>query len=48
MHRDIKPGNILVSKDYCFKLGDFGTSKILKQNEMLHSFIGSLSYMSPE
>ena len=49
IHRDIKPGNILVSSNGAVKLADFGVSSDLnndkKQNE---TFIGTLLYMSPE
>ncbi|ELP89641.1 mitogen-activated protein kinase, putative [Entamoeba invadens IP1] len=29
VHRDFKPGNILVTKDYVVKIGDFGMSRYL-------------------
>ena len=52
VHRDIKPENIFVSKDfynyYCFKLGDFGISKLYGQNQMMNSIVGTPIYMAPE
>ena len=49
IHRDIKPGNILVNTHGEIKLCDFGTSRILDapgQNGV--TFIGTMNYMSPE
>jgi serine/threonine protein kinase len=33
MHRDIKPDNILITKDGIFKIADFGLSKALREGE---------------
>jgi serine/threonine protein kinase len=55
VHLDIKPGNILLDKDYTPKLADFGLAKILKgTNENVNialastSTPGSFGYMAPE
>ncbi len=49
-HRDIKPRNILLTRDRRVKLTDFGiaTSKGDKQITKTGSALGSLLYMSPE
>jgi serine/threonine protein kinase len=49
IHRDIKPGNILLSQTGETKLGDFGASfqqKLLDTTQI--SVVGSPAYMSPE
>jgi serine/threonine protein kinase len=49
IHRDIKPGNIMVSSDGAVKIVDFGIAHIAGKNETRPGqVIGSVSYMSPE
>ena len=51
IHRDIKPGNILIGKDGAVKITDFGIAKIMKQDQRLTStgmMIGTPAYTSPE
>lgn len=49
LHRDIKPGNILLNSSGCVKLSDFGISKTLDNTtNMCDTFVGTATYMSPE
>ena len=48
IHRDIKPGNIFVSKTGDFKLGDFGVARIVDGRNEFMSRKGTYIYMAPE
>jgi len=51
LHRDIKPGNILLARDGRVKVADFGIGKLLSGTGDLTrtgQMIGSPAYMSPE
>ncbi|MCB1057202.1 MAG: protein kinase [Acidobacteria bacterium] len=51
VHRDIKPGNLLLDADGRVKISDFGIAKVLGQNTELTTtgmVIGSPHYLSPE
>jgi len=50
VHRDIKPRNILLTRDQVVKLTDFGIAKAAgeKQITKTGAAVGSLHYMSPE
>ncbi|MBF0520563.1 MAG: protein kinase [Nitrospirae bacterium] len=49
IHRDIKPGNIMLTMDMEVKLGDFSVAQIVKGDEtQVAGFLGSPLYMSPE
>jgi serine/threonine protein kinase len=50
LHRDIKPANVLVDRDDCVWIGDFGLAKQDSQPGMTKTgdLLGTLSYMAPE
>ena len=57
LHRDVKPGNILVAKNGYAKLADFGLAKVTESRSGANTsadptrpgmVIGTIAYMSPE
>ncbi|XP_048615555.1 G-type lectin S-receptor-like serine/threonine-protein kinase At1g34300, partial [Brassica napus] len=51
MHFDIKPQNILMDKDLCPKIADFGLAKLCKNKESIISMLdarGTAGYTAPE
>jgi serine/threonine-protein kinase len=48
LHRDLRPGNILVSSTGLLKVTDFGTSRFLESAAHGTTIIGSPPYMAPE
>ena len=48
LHRDLRPGNMLVSENGMLKVTDFGTSRYLEIAAHGTTVIGSPPYMAPE
>jgi len=48
IHRDIKPHNIIISKEGKVKVTDFGIAKAISSNTISSNAMGSVHYTSPE
>ncbi len=50
IHRDIKPGNLLVAGDGTVKLSDFGIAQLFGRDRItsVGSIVGTIEYMAPE
>ena len=49
IHRDLKPDNLFISKDFKIKIGDFGISKQLTNTfNYAKTTIGTFTYIAPE
>ncbi|HEX7291418.1 MAG TPA: protein kinase [Conexibacter sp.] len=50
VHRDVKPGNLLVTDDGGVKLADFGIAKATEQSSITQvgSVLGTAAYLAPE
>lgn len=48
VHRDIKPQNIIISREGKVKVADFGIAKAATTNTVTQGAVGSVHYLSPE
>jgi serine/threonine-protein kinase len=50
IHRDVKPGNLMVNTEGVVKLADFGIAKAAEQSDItkVGSVLGTAAYLSPE
>ncbi len=50
VHRDVKPGNLLLNRDGMVKLADFGIAKAAEQSDItkVGSVLGTAAYLAPE
>jgi eukaryotic-like serine/threonine-protein kinase len=50
IHRDVKPGNLMINDDGVVKLADFGIAKAAEDSQItqIGSVLGTAAYLSPE
>ena len=49
IHRDIKPGNVMINRDGIVKVVDFGIARVMEASRtQTGMLIGTFAYMSPE
>jgi serine/threonine protein kinase len=49
VHRDIKPGNVMITKEGGVKVVDFGIARLMDSSHtQTNTIIGTLGYMSPQ
>ena len=48
LHRDLKPQNILLSRNYDIKITDFGFATYYNKDTIINTLCGSPMYMAPE
>lgn len=50
LHRDVKPGNLLLDSEGCVWMADFGLAKAMESDSVTNSgdVVGTLAYVAPE
>ncbi len=48
LHRDLKTLNIFLTKNDGVRIGDLGVAKVIAQDQLTQSFVGTPLYLSPE
>lgn len=48
LHRDLRPANIMLSRNGMIKVGDFGVAALMEKVQFAKTVIGTPPYMSPE